>query len=258
MDKLTTKEVKFCKRGGFSNPHRQSGYIIMVSVVLLGAMLLATLSYFERSADNIQMSGYNRDSAEALLLAESAMNTLYGQFKYGRDIDDDDIADRDQSFDSNNPSTLPTFYMYFVSGTEPISISQTQPTILQKIADGEARSAARTTQTVSSHRVPVDANNLVISELYTAGNTQRPVLYILDENNRLSISNDNWTNIINNNPKAAVAWLELVLSPTGNGTIQVYAQAAAQIGSSKNYVQRYVGAYPNTLGPLGAANESSL
>ena len=252
MQKITQTMIE--KRGGFRNPHRQSGYILIISVILLGAMLIATINYFEQSTDSIQMSGYNRDAAEALLLAESAMNMLYGQFVFGQDVDGDALPDRDETFDENSPNVLPLHYMYFRSNNNAIDAQQ--PSILQLVANGEARSgSARAGTTVKNHRVPGNAVNLLISELYA--NNLKPVLYLLDANNQLTVSNNIWTNV-NNNQKAAVAWLELTREQAGANRINVYVQAAAKVGSSINYVQRYVGNYPTNLGPLGGANESSL
>jgi len=251
------KQTKIRKRGSFNNPRRQSGYILVVSIILLGAMLIATLGFFEQSADSVQMSGYSRDSAEALLLAESAMNMLYGTFVFNKDIDNDAIVDRDETYDLNNPNPLPLPYMYFVSAIVNAEINQAQPSILQLVANGEARSGtARTAVAVSSNVVPSSAGNLLINELFTA--TTRPVLYTLDNNNRLVSSNNTWATMRNNNQTAAVAWLELTRDTTiANSPVEIYVQSAAQVGRSINYVQRFIGILPNTLGILGGANESS-
>jgi len=259
MNATDKHKLSRIKHGNLNLPRKQAGYIIVVTIILLGAMLLATLNYFEHSADSMQMSGYNRDASEALLLAESAMNMLYGQFIFGHDIDNTDntnSADKDQVFDDSVPENLPLHYMYFVGDDN--TIDAIQPSILQSIANGEARSGSHTAVAVSNHRVPDTATRLLVSELYTNNNTLKPVLYTLDNNNELQINTvDTWTSIFNSTDRAAVAWLELTRTDATDNTLRIFVQAAARIGDSRNYVQRFVGIYPNNLGPLGAANESS-
>ncbi|MDH5257638.1 MAG: hypothetical protein OEX07_06510 [Gammaproteobacteria bacterium] len=240
------------KHGGFTNPRRQSGYILIVTVILLGAMLLATLNYFQNSTDSIQISGFNKDSAEALLLAESAANTLYAQFKYNGDLDNDGVLDHNQTFDDSTPDLLPLFYMYYRSDNS--TINATSPSILQMIADGEARITSRGTTNVTGNRVPATAANLIVNEMSSNGN-RRPVVYVIN-NNQLVISNDDWASAIATNNRAAVAWLELTRVSATNNSIQVYAQAVAKVGNAKNYVQRYVGVFPDSLGPLPTTSES--
>ena len=251
---ITLNNIK--KRGGFSNPKKQSGYILIVSVILLGVMLIATLNFFEQSADSIQMSGYSRDSSEALLLAESAMNMLYGTFKFDGDIDGDENIDRSEGFSLQDPSPLPLPYMYFRSDLDTIGITATQPSILQRIADGEARSGTtKTAVNIANNVVPELAQHLLINELFNT-NT-RPVLFTLNETNQLDfITDKTWAETINENDKAAVAWLELT-RPTENGPVEIYVQAAAKVGRSINYVQKFVGTFSNTLGLVTNLSESS-
>ncbi len=247
------KQTNIKKRGGFNSPKQQSGYILVVSVILLGAMLIATLSFFEQSSESVQMSGYDRDSAEALLLAESGMNMLYGTFIFGSDINGDGDIDNEVSFYISSPDLLP--YMYFVSTVADDRISELAPSILQKIANGEARSGqARASVDVLNNRVP-RVSHLLINELYNADSGSRPVLYSL-VNNKLTQTNTTWATTRANQQTAAVAWLELIRSTT-NGPVEVYVQAAAQVGRSINYVQRFVGSYKTTLGLVSNLNESS-
>jgi len=249
------------KRRNVNVPRRQSGSILILTVILLGAMLLATLSYFEQSSNSIQMSGYSRDSAEALLLAESAMSKLYGEFIFGRDINGKNGADLDESFDKSDLANIPLHYLYYYS--ENNSIDENQPNILQLIANGEAKSgSAQTLATVSNHRVNKSgSNNLLINSLFVntgnGTNKLQPILYTLDANHQLvKIDNKSWTGTAAND-RAAAAWIELVRTSTENDTIQIYVQAAARVGKAKNYVQRFAGIFQNTLGILSAATESS-
>ena len=247
------KPTNIKKRGNFSNPRRQSGYILIVSVILLGAMLMATLGFFQQSADSVQISGYDRDSAEALLLAESGMNMLYGTFIFGEDIDGDGNTDKDVSFNINNPDLLS--YMFFVSAADDIKISATEPGILQRISNGQARSASHSAIMITNNRVPAGDGNLLISELFNGDSA--PITYEQDNiTHELKNNGDSWATLRTANKNAAVAWLELIRS-TDDGPIEIYVQAAAQVGKSINYVQRYVGSYPNTLGQVTNLSESS-
>jgi len=251
---MKTKKQKIIKnKGGFNNPRQQSGYILIVSVILLGAMLIATLQYFEQSKSSFQTSGYSRNSAEALLLAESAANMLYGQYIYG----DDHL----KGFDEDNLNNLPLPYMYYRSNNTnqdtPDTIDESQPGILQLIANGEARSSSRTTVNTGKHKIPGSAENLVITELFSnVDNTLvKPIIYEIDNDGKLTISTSNsWTSVTAE--KKAVAWLELVKNPATN-TIKIYVQAVAQIGNSKNYVQRFVGVFKNNLGIISTTMQSN-
>lgn len=240
-----------------STMQKQSGYVLIVSVILLAAMLIATLGYFEQSTTRLQTSGFNRDSAEALLLAESASNSLYGQFVFNDDIDNDGVADRNELVDEDALDQLPLFYMYFISSDD--TINKTEPSILQLIANGEARSSSnRTDITIVNNQIPVDAENIIIDELFTDDAKARPVVYTLDNNRKLSInSTDTWTDVLDRREKVAIAWFELVRDSGSVDEVGVYVQAVAQVGQSKNYIQRFVGIFPNRLGSIGAANESN-
>ena len=246
------KNTRIFKQGGLKSPKNQNAYILMLSIVLLLAMLIASLNFFEQSTDNIQISGYNRDSSESLLFAESAMNTLYGRFVFDKDLDNDGKADNTEKLDIDNPGQLPLHYSYFI--TNGNGIDQALPSMLQRIANGEARNngSSGTNNTFS-----INQNEILVENLFTQ--TAKPILFEFDAQNKLIISNKNWTDLSSGNSKTAAAWLELVRNPELAGTIQVYVQSIAKVGNSKSYVQRLIGTYPNTLGiKLGGINESSL
>jgi len=255
------------KQGGFRNPRKQSGYIIVVSIILLGAMLVATLQFFEQSKIDVQASGYNRDSAEALLLAESAANMLYGQYVFGEDIAGTNAPDRTEGFNENDLPNLPLSYMYY-RGPEPAAgagqgagtpniIANALPSILQMVANGEALRGSRTTVATANHKVPGNAANLIVEELYSNSNGQviKPVLYEVNANNQLVMNTSSQWQTITGKKKAA-AWLELTKNPAMGNTVQIYVQAVGQVGKSKNYVQRLVGVFTNSLGLISATTES--
>ena len=239
---------------------------------MLGELIIATLNYFEQSKDSIQMSGYNRNASEALLLAESAANMLYGRFVFGGDLNGDGTNDNRQGFNETDLSNLPLHYMYYrgaettdgqEDGADNI-IARSKPSILQLIANGEARSATATSMTTdSAHKIPHNAASLMITDLYSTidNKTVKPILFTIDDSEngghklKIEPGTSTWTGITGN--KKAAAWLELTKDPTKAGTIQIYVQAVGQIGKSKNYIQRFVGIFPNSLGLIAAATESN-
>jgi len=243
------------KQGGLKNQIYQDAYILLLSIVLLLALLMASLNFFEQSTDSIQISGYNRDSSESLLFAESAMNMLYGQFVFDKDLDGDTEIDNIEKLNVDNPESLPLSYSYFVTAGN--GIDQSLPSLLQRIANGEARNNGGAGNNNSFN---TNQNELLIDNLFTG--TAKPILFKFDAQNKLDIvadSNENWSNFSSGKLKSAAAWLELVRNPELPGTIQVYVQSVAKVGNSKSYVQRLIGTYPTTLGiKLGGLNESSL
>jgi len=257
---MNNNNKKFLHR----HPHihkKQAGYIVILTIVLLSALLVSSLSFFERTADSMQMTGYSRDSAESMLFAESAMNLVFGQFQSGALVGDDAVSDNTQQL--TNPANMPLPYLFHVSENNP-AIDQALPSILQRVADGEARNAGTA---VNGSIVNVVSNNLLVENLFTA--TSQPMVFGVndgrtgrDNSNRLLDLNittaAGWTNAIPDEPKIAAVWFELVQNPALAGSVQVYIQVASQVGRSKSYVQRLIGSYPTTLGRrLGGINEAS-
>ena len=235
-----------------SLPKRNSGYILVLTIVLLAALLVMSLSFFKRTADSLQVSGYNRYAAESLVVAESAMNMLYGRYVYNADLDGDGVKDIEERIDLKSLTDLPLPYMYFVS--TDTEIDQKLPSILQRIANGEARGEGHT---LSNHQVSSDAHRLLISNLTTS--KAKPVIFQFNDSHQLVKTSRSWTDLASSSEKGAAVWLELVKNEDMEGTVQVYVQAVGKAGSSKSYLQRYIGNFKTTLGvELGGLNESSL
>lgn len=214
-----------------------------MSILLVLVMLIGTLNFLEQSTESIQISGYNRDSSESLLLAESAMNMLYGKFRYKQDIDNDgsNTPDLDQTPILTDLDSLPLSYSYFVTGGT--GIDQALPSLLQRVANGEARN---TGSAGNNHSFSVDQNEILVENLYT--NSARPIIFVLNNENNLVPSNQTWNELKSSNTKFAAAWLEFVNNPALEGAIQIYVQSVSKVGSSKSYVQRYVWHYSDTMG----------
>jgi len=226
---------------------KQKGYIVLITIMLLATLLTTSLSFFERAASNMQMTGYNRDSAESLLLAESAMNMLLGRYISLQDLDGDLIPDRTENVDSLAPIPPRLYYMYFTSNG--LLVDQPAPSILQRVANGEARGIGNA---LASNLVPIANNNLRIRNLFVDVNT-RPIVFNLAANNLLFINNAiqtsaAWDNAVDNNNQIAAVWFELVQNPALMGNLQIYVGSVAIVGNSRSYVQRLVGSVGTNLG----------
>ena len=241
-------------------PKTQSGYILILTIVLLAALLGISLNFLQRTSDSLQITGYNRQSSESLLLAENALNMLYGQFMYDATLDDDNIPDNDEAILLNDQDELPVQYLYYTVNSD--NEVQSMPSILQKVANGEADG---TSATISNHAVDSNILKLLVSDLYT--NKASPIIYTLNQNNnKYEVSTKSWSELENSNDGVAAAWMELVKNDQLAGSFQIYVQAVGKVGTSRSYVQRIYGYVQTTLGanlkPLiesnpGGTNEPS-
>lgn len=239
-----------------TTPHRprDSGYVLPFTLALLAVLTVLSAGFFDRAADSAIFSGSMRDSTQALLLAESAMNRLHGQFVNGKNVDGQGALDAD---DAKNimyamvapPSPLNVSYLFY--RTAGAGVDQTQPDILQRVANGEARASGAT---LATQGVPDGASRIRVNDLFI-GDTMRPVLFTHSAAG-LVRSVSRWGDAAN--AEKAAAWMEVTRNPSHSKWVDVYVQAAAQVGASKAYVQRYIGSYTDTLGgwvpPLGEAS----
>jgi hypothetical protein len=212
------------------------------------------------STDSTKISGAARDSSESLLLAESAMEMLRGQFI--NDLDRDGIVsvvacdvggktiDKCEAGDIRNNIATPLAsmlsYMYYTSTGS--ALDQTQPSILQKVADGEGAFDS-TTSVLASQDISTAVTRLRVNDLFTA--SFKPLLFTVNNNGLLVNSAAADWNTEANTQKAA-AWIEVILNPGDSNAIDLYVQAASQVGNARSFLQRYVGSYFNddTLGAL--------
>jgi len=234
------------------NIKKQDGYIVIVTIALLATLLSVTIGSFERLKNNRQLSGYNRDSAESLLLAESAMNFMIGLYQT-TSMDGDAFIDGNEVININLlpiSDNLPTPYFYFVSNAGG-TIDQNTPSILQRVANGEAMNLSNP---LANRVVPFASNNLLISDLFVDANT-RPMVFTLNGVNLFQIEAINTSGewdaaaTIAANPKIAAAWMEIVDDPNIIGSLEVYIAALAKVGRSKSYVQKLYGTVNTNLGP---------
>ncbi len=211
----------------------QQGYILMLVLVLLTVLSVAASQFMTRSQRATQMVSNASNSSASLNLAEAALNTLAGRFTFGDDLNNDGTPDNEQAvFDPSGEPNLP--YLFFVS-TAGDDIDQTAPSILQKVANGETLGVS---QNLNSRNIPATIANLNVAGMFGAG--FKPRLYV-QQGGGFIVSNNDWNNETAYS-KAAV-WLEMVASPVVNSQVNVYVAAVGQVGESKSYLQRFVGAY---------------
>lgn len=233
--------------------HRhQAGFVLPFALVLLVVLIMLSAGFFNRSADSAVFSGTTRDSGQAMLLAESALNRLMGQFLSGKNVDGQNNTDSADAGSirtsiSSPPATLSVKYVFYRSSAT--AIDQTSPGILQRVADGEARNSGAS---LSSQKVANGTARLKINDLFVNSGTMRPMLYVRDGNGLSGSVATSW-DAETATEKVAV-WIELTLNPTHNDWLDIYVQAAAQVGGSKAYVQRYIGSFqPPTLDPTAVS-----
>lgn len=247
----------------------QHGYILPLVLVLLIMLMVGSASFFYRSTQGTQLSGANRDYDQARLLAESSMNLVLGRLTnfsatsavantsaavvpcigaasapLPNDLNCNGTADANEAKPASFTPTLPLSvgYEYFL--TTGTGITESTPGILQRVANGEARSSGNGALTDQS--VPTGIANLRINDLFIDA-TQRPLL-LTQSRNGLTFSSNSWNNEAA--PEKSAVWLEISRDPdpAHASWYDLYLCSAAQVGSAKAYIERFVGAYTDLLG----------
>lgn len=238
-------------------PKRERGYILLLVTIFMLVLMGTSAQFFTRVTENTRMSGGMRDNNEAALLAESALNHLMGQFVNNLDANANGNADKADSgaiqVNMADPSGVLMPYMFYVStGT---ALDQTAPSLLQKVADGEASNAAAAAYAVprvGSGTATVRVNSLFISA------AMKPMLYTVNNNGLLvNSAAANWAGEANTSK--AAAWIEVTQNPNQADAVDLYVQAAAEVGNAHTYLQRYVGTYFSsiTIGAIAVLAEAS-
>lgn len=242
----------------------QQGYVLLLVAVFLIILTATSVHFVNELGEYTNVSGTARDSSASLMIAESALEHLRGTFLSGVsqcaaipancDPNAQNICETIKIKDyQSSPDACLENYMYYVnSGGAGTGIDQTQPSLLQRVASGEAASvsAQQTSRKIASNVTQLSVNDL-------SGTGFGPNLFILNSNGRLVPSAvANWTTSLDK----AAAWIEVVQNNNDPNAIDLVVQAVGQSGDSKSYVQRYIGTfYPsNTLGSgLSVLTEAS-
>lgn len=249
-------------------PTSQAGYILPFVLVLLVMLMVSSAGFFYRSTQGTQLSGATRDYDQARLLAESSMNLVLGRITNFsatsavagttpavipciaaasapavNDLNCNGAADANEAKPASFTPTLPLPVGYEFFLTNGTGISESSPGILQLVANGEARNSANA---LADQSVSTAIKALRINDLFISASV-RPLL-LTQNRNGLTFSANNWNNEVA--AEKAAVWLEIARDPDpAHATwYSLYLCSAAQIGNSKAYIQRYVGAYTDQLG----------
>lgn len=243
----------------------QQGYILPFVLVLLVALMVGSMSFFNRANDSTQLSGASRDYDQAMLLAESGANRVLGRFTNGStlsyasigcaaasmpgDLNCDNTLDNSQGRPSNFTPTLPLalgyeFYLKDASGSTTLSNNKAPGTV-QMVANGEARNSTPVAlggvQTVLS-----TTTNLRVNDLFVSASIH-PILLVQSATG-LATSTNTWN--AETAPEKVAVWLEVSRNPNPSyaGWFDLYLCSAAKVGNAKGYLQRYIGSYTDLLG----------
>lgn len=264
----------------------QGGLALVLVLVLLLITALASVFFYNSMVGSTRLSGANRDNTASLQLAESALELLRGGFsnQLNSDVNDETIhaADCTKSHVVGETSTLysldncevyevirdldssthitdtiaPLDYIFFVSDAGA-GLTETRPTLLQKVANGEAEGIADNGARVPSTQVVAESENeLSLNDLFS--NEHKPLIWSMNANGLLTPNNSaSWTGATAQ--EKAAAWLELTRNPDDDTAMDIWVQAVGQTGFSRSYLQRYVGTFypPTTVGGLSALVEAS-
>ncbi len=209
----------------------ERGYVLILVVSLLAILAVSSSQYWSNVTRNVSALAHSGNKTSSLMLAEAALNRAAGMFVFGSDLDGNNAEDNAQlSFIV--PAAPGLFYAFYM--TDGNVVSKQAPSLLQRVANGEAAGQAGN---VAAQAINENVIALQVQDLFGAGYS--PLLYVLN-GDQLQISNNDW-NTERSNAKAA-AWIELVQDPVEADQLNLYVQAMAQVGLSKSYVQKYVGA----------------
>ncbi len=260
-----------------SHRNQQRGLTFILVLVLLILTVSASLSFHQYLISSTRMSNATRDNSASLMLAESAMEMLRGGFINTLDSTNAMVTDscsiKGAPYDRcrahsvinsmDDPFGLETTlnsanlaYIFYV-GTS--GITQTSPSILQAMANGEATAANGTFCSVNSHAVSDAACRLRIDDLFSNG--RKAKLYTTNDSGRLVSSAAATWNAERrgslNNGTVAAAWMELTMNPDEAGAVDLWVESVAQVGAATSYVQRYVGTYSTAVVTDAFAGSSS-
>jgi|GEM_PF-1734863 len=253
------------------------GFILLFVLILLIGLMVTSAGFFYRATDSTKISGTERDYDQALMLAEAGSNLVAGRFfnldttQYTLtgctgttavgDMDCDGELDNSQGRVSSTASAIPNSplnplpYQFYMSTTVSGGITQSSPSLLQRVADGEARNSG---SSQNSREILTSVQYLRIRDLFSntdaPGNPAakiRPLLFVQDANG-LTRSTNKWQDE-SASEKVAV-WLEVTKNPDPNNSqwSDIYLCSAAQVGNAKAYLLRFMGSYSNVFGTLPA------
>jgi len=260
------------------HPHKEQGFILLFVLLLLVGLMVTSAGFFYRANNDTKLSGTERDYDQALLLAESGGNLVAGLFfnigdnntstnpytgcDSGSLVGDlncngfhDNPEGRPQSAGSGLPKTGDGYglgYQFYLTATAGAGLSYSTPSILQRIADGEARNSGTSisTREILNSRTQLRVRDLFSTTLAPNKAASDPNPYIrpflfTQSATGLTRSTNKWQD----EPSAqkVAVWLEVTKNPTDSTTFDNYLCAVAQVGNAKAYLLRFLGTYPVNL-----------
>lgn len=221
------------------NKH-QKGSALIYAVIAVLVIMSGVTAFMNRSGMDTRYGGSIRDAELARLLADSAMNRVYGRFIANGigagDENGDGTYDRLQAWSliTGVGATLPLDYGFYVQ-------TVTMPEVIRRVAAGDA--AGTTCAITNADVTPCTA--LSVNDLF--GLNSKPVLFVQTDRLSASAAAD-WTSETAKN-KAAV-WLEYVSNPKHAKWLDIYISSTSQVGRARAYVQKYLGSYTDELGGM--------
>lgn len=257
---------------------QERGFVLLFVLILLVGLMITSAGFFYRANNDTKLSGTERDYDQALLLAESGGNLVAGLFfnigdnnnsanpftgcdsgTLVGDLNCNGFHDNPEGRPSTAGSGLPKSgdgfglgYQYYVTATAGAGISYSTPSILQRIADGEARNSGSsiTAREILNSRTQLRVRDLFSTTLAPNKAASDPNPYIrpflfTQSANGLTRSTSKWQDEASTQ-KVAV-WLEVTKNPNDSTTFDNYLCAVAQVGNAKAYLLRFLGTYPVNL-----------
>lgn len=227
------------------------GYVLLITLLFTTIMIAAGIHFFTRTVEHTKNSGSMRDSTQASLLVESAMNLAMGQY-----VSSENRALRGIHAAKEGQATLLAFIndipnMYYITDTDNavVEINQASPNILQLVANGESRKI--NFNPTNSQRLTTSAGSpltgLRVNDLFDPANAFKPTLYTLNAGTGLLQVSANTWDAESAVDKAAV-WFELVQNSFDANTIDVYVEAVVEVDGAMSYLQRRVWSYSPIAG----------
>ena len=222
--------------------NKQSGFSLLLVMVLIIILGLGSAMFVSRSGDDMSAGASRRDSELSQGLAEAGASLVLARFisedDAVADIDGDGAVDRLAGYAdlASAPSVMPLAYAFY-----PESGNTVSP--VQRIATGESSGAS---SALISAVVPAASTQIGINDLFVSG-TLKPLLFSQGEGG-LAASAETWAGELAAN-KVAV-WFEYELNAGHAQWADVYVAAMGQVGRAKSYVRRYVGSYTDQLGGM--------
>ncbi len=239
-----------------NNGIQQRGYILLVVLLFLAMLLTAGAHFFLKSTEHTKETGGVRDMTESLLLAESAINFVLGQYWSGAGGDFNETENlaafmNDQANLADILSDIPNLFYITDTGAAG-ELNQVKANLLQIVADGEANNVNPTS--LSSARLETSTasplTRLRINDLFDPSANFRPKLFVLNATTGLLTPSValNWNAEVS--PVKVAVWFEAIQSPLAASSAEIYVQAVAEVDGARSYVQRVLDGFDsgNTLG----------